>query len=313
MPEVVVVGSCNVDLVSYVPRLPRLGETLHGNHFEMGPGGKGANQAVMAAKLGVHVLMIACVGNDSFGRDYIEQLQSVGVDCSCIVVTEEASTGVATICVDQQGNNSIVIVPGANAKLTTDHLNSFRGSIQGAKVLVCQMEVLPETTLCALQIAKEEGLLTIFNPAPATPDLLEELFRYSDIVCPNEVELATLSGLPTESIDQIAFAARKLIEKGAREVLVTMGERGALIVSNDRVQHIETTKVKAIDTVGAGDSFVGSLASYLARNEDLACAVHKACQIASISVQKKGAQKSYPTQADLSEINPDLLLASINK
>ena len=169
--KVCVVGASNMDLISYVPRLPKIGETLHGSKFAMGFGGKGANQAVMAAKLGGVVAMITKLGNDSFGKDTMANFKAMGVDTTGITFTDEAFSGVAPIAVDPEGNNSIIVVSGANNLLTKDDLESARDVIKTSKILVCQLEIYPEVTLAALKIAKQEGLLTILNPAPARTEL----------------------------------------------------------------------------------------------------------------------------------------------
>ena len=170
-PVVCVVGACNMDLVSFVPRLPRMGETLHGSRFHMGFGGKGANQAVMAARLGADVSMIAELGQDIFGRDTLENFESVGIDTTHVHFTDEASTGVAPIAVDPDGENSIIIVMGANDLLTEEEIEAARAEIAAADVLVCQLEIPVEISLKALRVAREEGVATVFNPAPAREDL----------------------------------------------------------------------------------------------------------------------------------------------
>ena len=219
--RVCVVGAANIDLISYVPRLPHVGETLHGTQFRMGYGGKGANQAVMAAKLGSNVTMVCKLGRDVFGEGTLENLRSMGVDAAHVTFTDEAFSGVAPIAVDAEGRNSIIIVTGANDLLSSDDLERARPAIAAADVLVCQLELPVETSLAALRIAREEGARTIFNPAPARPDLPEELYRLSDVICANEPETALLTEMQAGE-----EAARALLGRGTRTVVLTLGERG---------------------------------------------------------------------------------------
>jgi ribokinase len=302
IPKICVVGASNLDLISYVPRLPRMGETLHGTRFHMGYGGKGANQAVMAAKLGGHVAMVTKLGQDIFGENTLKNFQSWGVDTQHVLFTDQAFSGVAPIAVDPDGHNAIIIVTGANDLLTLDEIEAARATIAAAQILVCQLEIPVEITLAALRIARQEGVTTIFNPAPARPSLPDELYQLSDIFCPNESEL--LTDLPVNSQEEAETAARVLLERGAGTVILTLGERGSLLVTADESVHVPATPVKALDTTGAGDAFVGSLAYFLADNKPLTEAMRRANHIAAISVQSSGTQTSFPEAADLP---PDLL------
>ncbi len=294
-----VVGACNMDLISYVPRLPRMGETLHGQRFAMGFGGKGANQAVMAAKLGGRVSMVSCLGRDSFGESTLKNFEKWGVDATHVRFTEHAFSGVAPIAVDAEGNNSIIIVTGANDLLADEDIRAARDAIAGAAVCVCQLEIPLPATLAALRLARENGVFTLFNPAPARPDLPEELYRLSDLFCPNESETELLTGMPTATLEQAEAAARALVSRGAKTVILTLGERGSLVVTAGETRHIPVTPVKARDTTGAGDCFVGSLAFFLAQGKPLHQAVERANRIAAISVQAEGTQTSFPLAADL--------------
>lgn|GEM_PF-60112 len=294
-----VVGACNMDLISYVPRLPKMGETLHGQRFAMGFGGKGANQAVMAAKLGGSVSMVSRLGRDSFGETTLKNFAKWGVDTSHVLFTDQAASGVAPIAVDADGKNSIIIVTGANDLLTEEDVTAATSAIAGAAICVCQLEIPLATSLAALRLARENGVFTLFNPAPARPDLPEELYRLSDIFCPNESETELLTGMPTATLDQAEAAARKLVSRGAKTVILTLGERGSLVVTADEARHIPVTPVRARDTTGAGDCFVGSLAFFLAAAKPLAQAVERANRIAAISVQAEGTQTSFPEARDL--------------
>jgi ribokinase len=259
-PKVCVVGACNLDLISYVPRLPSMGETLHGTRFHMGFGGKGANQAVMAAKLGGDVAMVTKLGQDVFGENTLKNFETWGVNTKHVHFTSQAFSGVAPIAVDQEGNNSIIIVTGANDLLTHEEIEAARPDIAAAAIMVCQLEIPLEINLAALRIARQEGVKTIFNPAPAQPDLPEELYQLSDIFCPNESETELLTGMPVGTLEEAEAAARVLLERGAGTVILTLGERGSLLVTGEATKHVPVEPVKTLDTTGAGDSFVGSLA-----------------------------------------------------
>jgi ribokinase len=298
-PRICVVGASNLDLISYVPRLPRMGETLHGTRFHMGYGGKGANQAVMAAKLGGDVAMVTKLGQDIFGENTLKNFQSWGVDTQHVLFTDQAFSGVAPIAVDPDGHNALIIVTGANDLLTPEEIEAARATIAAAQILVCQLEVPVETTLSALRIARQEGVTTIFNPAPARPNLPEEFYQLSDIFCPNESETELLTGLPVNSQEEAETAARVLMERGAGTVILTLGERGSLLVTADRSVHVPATPVKALDTTGAGDAYVGSLAYFLAAGKPLTEAIRRANHIAAISVQSAGTQTSFPVAGDL--------------
>lgn len=298
-PKICVVGACNLDLISYVPRMPRMGETLHGTRFHMGFGGKGANQAVMAAKLGGDVAMVSKLGQDVFGRDTLDNFKRWNVNTEHVHFTDQAFSGVAPISVDMEGHNSIVIVTGANDLLTVEEIEAARKVIATAGVLVCQLEVPLEISLAALRIARSEGVKTIFNPAPARLELPRELYRLSDIFCPNESETEILAGMPVGTLDEAEVAARVLVNRGAETVLLTLGERGSLLVTKDKAEHVPTKPVKAVDTTGAGDAFVGSLACFLASGQTLVRAMERANAIAAVSVQSSGTQTSFPEAKDL--------------
>jgi len=289
-----VVGAANIDLISYVPRLPRVGETLHGSSFQMGYGGKGANQAVMAAKLGAEVTMVCKLGRDIFGEGTLENFRSLGVDTTHVSFTDEAFSGVAPIAVDPDGRNSIIIVTGANDLLSVDDLERARSAIAASDVLICQLELPVETSLAALRIAREEGVRTIFNPAPAREKLPEELYRLSAVLCPNEPETELLTGTPAGEA-----AARELLARGPGSIVLTLGERGCLVVEGETAVELTVEQVHAVDTTGAGDAFVGALATFLAAELPLADAADRANAIAARSVQSRGTQTSFPSAADL--------------
>jgi len=299
-PKICVTGSSNYDLIAYTDRLPQLGETIHGNKFEMGFGGKGANQAVAAGKLGADVTMITKLGEDVFGKQTIENFKNCGINTDYVYFTDKASSGVAPISVDKNGNNSIIVVAGANNLITKDEVEAARQSVAESKLLICQMEIPLEITIKALQMAKEEGVTTIFNPAPAPAEgLPEEIYKLTDIFCPNETEAELLTNMPVATNEEAIEAGRALIDKGAGKVLMTLGERGCLLITKDSAQHIPTNTVKAIDTTGAGDCFIGSFSYFLAAGFSELDAIKKANHVAAISVCNPGTQKSYPMAANL--------------
>lgn len=292
-PKVCVVGSVNLDMNCYVDRFPAPGETVHGRRFTTGYGGKGANQAVMAAQLGAEVTFIARVGDDAFGRDMLEHFLRERIDTRFVTPTAGTATGVAVITVDGGGYNHIVVIPGANGQLTPQDVEAARPAIEAAGVLVCQMEVPMAANLAAMRIASAAGVPVAFNPAPATADVPEEAYRLSAVFCPNEHEAALLTGTRDE-----AAAARALLGRGARNVVITLGERGCLLATADGIHELPGERVEAVDTTGAGDAFVGSLAFFLARGLDLADAARRANRVAAVSVRSPGTQTSFPRAAE---------------
>lgn len=301
-PKICVVGACNIDLVSYVPRMPALGETLHGTRFQMGFGGKGANQAVMAAKLGAGVTMIAKLGRDVFGEDTRKNFERLGIDTRHVHFTDQAFSGVAPIAVDPDGRNSIIIVTGANDLLAPAEIEAARPEIAAADVLVCQLEIPLEPNLAALRLARAAGVTTIFNPAPARPELPDDVYRLSDVFCPNETETQLLTGMPVGTLAEAESAARALLARGAGAVILTLGDRGSLVVTPDTAQHVPAQAVKAVDSTGAGDAYVGSLAYFLGLGQALLEAARRAGAIATRSVLKPGTQTSFPSRDEALEL-----------
>ena len=282
-----------IDLISKVPRLPKLGETLVGHAFHMGYGGKGANQAVMAARLGAQVTMVARLGRDVFGEGTLKNYREQGIDTTYVMFDETRFSGVAPIFVDDNAQNFIVIVPGANLGLSPADAQAAREVILAADLLVCQLEVPVETTLEAFRIAKSGKVRTILNPAPAAP-IPDELLRLTDICAPNETETELLTGMPVQTLAEAEAAAQMLRSRGAEVVILTLGERGALLVDGAGVEHIPAIKVDAVDPTGAGDAFVGSLAVYLGEGLPLRDAIRRANVVAALSVTRIGTQVSFP-------------------
>lgn len=305
-PRLCFVGASNLDLISYAPRLPKLGETVPGTRFQMGFGGKGANQAVMAAKLGAAVTIVTRLGDDLFGRDIRQNFAHQGIDTTYVYTDEEAHTGVAPIWVEESsGNNAIIVALGANERLSPENIESAHAALTQAQAVICQWEIRTETALAALRIARGAGVTTIFNPAPAREDLPEKLYEVTDIFCPNESETELLTGMPVDSLEQAEAAARALLARGPKHVILTLGARGSLLVNDDEVVHVAAPQVQAVDTTGAGDAFVGSLAHFYAAGQPLTEAMAMANDIAARSVTAAGAQGSFPNEGDLPEAMVD--------
>lgn len=300
-PKVVVVGSCMTDLISNAPRLPQPGETLLGHKFTVGFGGKGANQCVAATRLGATTAMVAMVGDDSFGHNYLQNFKENGVDTTLVGVTKEAATGAASIVVDAAGENCIVIVAGANLKMTPSDVEQAEGVIQGASVLVCQGEITPAATLAALRLAQKHKVMTVMNAAPADVSLDPAIIEHSDIFCVNESEAEALTNLKVKTVKDAEQAAEALLQRGSSSVIITLGGEGAVYSTAKGHTHITSEKVTPVDTTGAGDAFVGALAYYLAYHPQLTMVemLQRSCQVATHSVLSPGTQSSYPTRDQL--------------
>jgi ribokinase len=299
-PKICVVGSSNIDLISKVERLPKLGETMMGRSFHMGYGGKGANQAVMAARMGAQVSMVTQVGRDVFGEGTLRNYQEQGIDTTHVLFDDALFSGVAPIFVDDRAQNFIVIIPGANMGLTPADVQGARDKILAADLLICQLEIAVETTLQALRIAKTGNVRTILNPAPAMP-IPDEMLRLADICAPNETETELLTGLPVGTTAEATAAAHALQARGAGTVILTLGERGALLVDRGVQISIPAFKVEAVDPTGAGDAFIGSLAAFLGEGCSLDEAIRRANAVAALSVTRIGTQVSFPSRVDADE------------
>ncbi|MFN8498899.1 MAG: ribokinase [Anaerolineae bacterium] len=297
-PRITVVGSSNFDLFSRPPRFPRPGETLIGGEFRTDFGGKGANQAVTAARLGGQVTLVTRIGKDVFGQGMLQNFEAQGIETRYVFVDETRASGVADIWVDDQGQNVIIISPGANGALTPEDARRAADAIQSAAVVVCQLEVPTETVVEAFRIARAAGARTILNTAPAAA-IPDELIALSDIVSPNETEIELLTGLPATTLDGAAAAAQQLLARGARTVVVTLGKRGALLAQQDSLRHVSATPVQAIDTTGAGDCFIGALAVFLGEGQSLDQAIEWANIVAGVSVTRRGTQASFPRREEI--------------
>jgi ribokinase len=301
MSKIVVVGSSNVDMVVKAPHIPRPGETVMGGDFLSVAGGKGANQAVGAARAGGDVTFVARVGNDVFGEQTIEGLKKDNIDVSHITRDADAPSGVALIFVGADGANSIAVAPGANARLTPKDIEAAASSITTADVLILQLETPMETVLAAAQLAHENGVKVILNPAPACP-LSDELLAYVTLLTPNESEAGTLTDIPTGDEKGDAAAAAALYDKGIETVLLTLGARGVYTHTADWKGHVAGFKVKAVDSTAAGDVFNGALAVAIAEGKDLNEAINFANAAGALAVTRLGAQPSAPTREEIESL-----------
>lgn len=302
MAKICVVGSSNIDLIFTTQRLPQSGETLAGRDWQQCFGGKGANQAVAAARLGAVVSMISAVGSDSFGTQTLENYRNEGIHADHVFQLPEVGTGLANILVDGNGENCILLISGANGKLTPDHVRAAAAQIEDADILLCQWEIPAETNWEALRIAKASGVRTLFNPAPAQ-HLPAEVSPLIDLLAPNETELGILTDLPTKTTEEVTKAAAWLLQRGLSAVLVTRGSQGSLLFNreNEKLVCIEIAPhvVKPVDTTGAGDCFLGSLAVNWANGAELRHACQQAAKVAAFSVTKPGTQPSFPRSDEL--------------
>lgn len=297
-PRVAVVGSLNMDLVAHVPRQPLPGETLSGRSFATLPGGKGANQAVALARLGAEVAMIGCVGDDDYGRTLCANLEREGINQVGVLVSRTQPSGVAMILVDDASQNSIVVIPGSNAELVPAALGLFHELLHEARLVVCQLEVPLETVRHTLQLARQFGAATILNAAPAR-ELPQEVLALVDWLVVNELEAATLSGLAVNNPDDAQQAARRLLEQGCRNVLVTLGAQGVVAAVGGELRHYPAQKVNAVDTTGAGDTFVGGFGAALAGGETPDAAIRFGQAAAAIAVTRAGAQSAIPHRDEI--------------
>jgi len=301
--NVVVIGSLNMDLVTRAPRLPKGGETLIGHSFDTVSGGKGANQAVAAARLGAQVAMVGCVGNDDYGVQLCDALLAEQIDCQAVSTVEDSS-GVALIVVDDNSQNAIVIVAGANGAMTPAVIDRFDAVLQAADVIICQLEIPDATVGHALKRARALGKTVILNPAPASRPLPADWFAAIDYLIPNESEAAALSGLPVDSLQSAESAASQLIAMGAGKVIITLGAQGSLFANGKGFEHFPAPKVKAVDTTAAGDTFVGGFAAALASGKSEAEAIRYGQVAAALSVTRAGAQPSIPAMSDVQAFKP---------
>lgn len=293
-PRIVVVGSANIDLTTFTDEFPRPGETIFGREFHLGFGGKGANQAVAARLCGAEVAMVARVGDDLFGPATIQNLASRGIDVSRVLLTPGVSSGVAPIFVDSSGQNRILVVKGANDLLAPSDVDAASDLLRRADFVVLQLEVPLDTVYYTLRFARAHGVRTILNPAPGRPLDLHEAGN-ADYVIPNETEAEALSGMRVRTLDEARACAHRLLDGGLRRVIVTLGANGALCARAGGIEHVPPFPVDPIDTTGAGDAFIGSLACFLAGGCEESEAISRASLYAALSTLSAGTQKSFVT------------------
>ena len=294
-PQVVVVGSLNMDFFFHTPRLPAVGETLLGGKFITAPGGKGANQAVGLAKLGRKVSMVGRVGEDPFGQTLIDGLKEHGVETSRIQKDHEAATGAALVLLEQNGQNRIIVASGANQRFHPEHLDGIESLIAHSQVLVMQLETPLETVMKAAKIAKEAGTQVVLNPAPGKP-LPAELFQQVDILIPNEVEASMLVGASEGTRpDDIA---KELLRAGAEVVVITLGAAGALLANKQGSEQIPPFKVEVVDTTAAGDAFVAGFVAGLTEGTSMHEAVRWGNAAGALACTRIGAQPALPSRED---------------
>ncbi|OGV49120.1 MAG: ribokinase [Lentisphaerae bacterium GWF2_44_16] len=293
-PKISVLGASNYDLVNYIRTYPKPGETIHGLKFHTSCGGKGANQAVMAAKLGAEVSLITKIGNDIFGKAMLKNLLDMGISNKHIYISEKTHSGIATIMVGEDGNNSIVVIPGACSEITDEEFAKAEKTIASSDIFICQLEIPLDINLKAMRTAAKNNVRTIFNPSPCPENIPSEMLSLCTLLCLNEIETEQLTG--TQNPEK---AAKELICKGPREILITLGTKGAFYFSENEKFFVAAEKVNAVDTTGAGDCFLGTFAYFYANGETASSAVKKACHAAALSVCSQGAQSSYPSAEEV--------------
>lgn len=298
--KIVVIGSSNTDMVIRCQHMPRPGETVLGGEFMMNQGGKGANQAVAAAKLGGDVTFVAKVGDDVFGRQTVQGLVDVGVDTSQVSVSATLPSGVALINVDANGENSISVASGANGALSREDIDRAEGVIAGAAMILMQLETPLDTIMHAAALAKSHGVTVVLNPAPAPgAPLPDELLRNVDIIIPNKTEAEIISGVSIDTDDAELEAVRVLAAKGVGASIITLGSKGALMCHAGECCIVPALKVKAVDTTAAGDTFCGAFCVGLTEGMDMRTAIGFGNRAAAISVTRQGAQQSTPTRSEV--------------
>jgi ribokinase len=298
VPRVCVVGSANVDYTVALPRLPRVGETVSSGTLLVNRGGKGANQAVAARRLGAEVRMIGCVGDDDAGAGIRRALAEQGIGIDDLVTAPEVATGTALIFVDREGHNQIGVAPGANHRLTVDMARGAADSIAWAQVLISQLEVPVPVVRWALETARRHGVVTVLNPAPVQ-ELSDELLGLVTYLTPNAGEVAALTGVEVSDLDSGRRAAARLCERGVGTVIITLGEEGALVCDGATAVHFEAFPIEAIDTTGAGDAFNGALAVGLSAGGSLEQVIPLASAAAALTCTRRGAQDALPDRADV--------------
>ena len=296
-PRIAVVGSANTDLITFSDTFPRPGETIFGQNFDLGFGGKGANQAIAARLCGAEVVMVARVGNDLFGEATIKNFASFGIDTTHVKIVPGVPTGVAPIFVDPSGQNRIIVVKGANDRLLPADVDAAAAQLRGVDTIILQFEIPLETIYHTVRFARANNIRCIVNPAPALPADLGELAA-ADYFIPNETEAELIGGQPVRTVEEAVACANALLRKGFRKVVLTLGARGSLLADKSGAVHVAPYAVTAVDSTGAGDAFIGSLAVFLAEGVAEREAVSRANLYAGLSTTRVGTQKSFLKRAE---------------
>jgi len=297
-PKIVVVGSLHMDLTVKTEKIPRIGETVLGRHFTMSPGGKGANQAVAAAKLGADVTLVGRVGADVFGRELIKNAKEYGIDTSYIVEDRETATGVALIMVDEKGSNIIAVASGADMRCCREDIDRAEKVIKSSDIVSIQLEIPPPVVEYAIDKAFREEVKVILNPSPAQ-QLPDELLRKVYVLTPNEKEAEVLGGCKVTSIRAAKIVAKKIRERGVENVIVTIGKNGAILATEEETVHVRGIEVNTVDATGAGDAFCGTLAVAISSGKELKEAVVYSNSAGALATTKIGAQEALPTTPEL--------------
>jgi len=295
-PRIAVVGSANIDLTTFTARFPKPGETIFGDSFDLGFGGKGANQAVASRLCGADVFMVARVGSDLFGPATIENFKKQGIDATHVKQVEGVSSGVAPIFVEPNGQNRIFVVKGANDRLKSADVDAAADLLKTVDCIVLQFEIPLETVYHCVRFARDNGIRCIVNPAPAQPVDLKSL-EGLDYLVPNESESETIAGMPVRNVDDAKKVAEKFLASGVKRVIVTLGANGSLLAGREGMEHIPAFQVKSVDSTGAGDAFIGSFAVFLGEGLPEREAVHRANLYAGLSTTGVGTQKSFYDRA----------------
>ncbi|MEL7655711.1 MAG: ribokinase [Bacillota bacterium] len=299
---ITVVGSLNMDLVIFTDKIPRPGETVLGKNFKQIPGGKGANQADAATKLGASVNMIGCVGDDSFGAQLKASLKADGVNVDHVLVKPDIATGVAIILVEASGDNCITVASGANYSITDHNISQAESVITSSDIILLQLEIPMDIVKLTILTAKSAGKKVILNPAPAA-ELDEEILKNTDILTPNESELELLSGHKTDTMDHLKAAGAIILNKGVKELVITLGSRGCLHMTKETATHYNAYKVNAVDTTAAGDSFNAGLAVSLSEGKTIEESIEFAMKVGALTVTKEGAQTSLPLLREVEDFD----------
>lgn len=300
-PQISVLGSANMDLVINTPRIPLAGETLTGSDFRTVPGGKGANQAIAAARSGADVSFLGRVGDDDFGKALSRGLAEEGINLSGLLKTEQTASGVAVIMVEPSGQNRIILSPGANGMVTPKDVESCAEIIAKSQMLICQLEIPLESVVRGMEIAAGNNVPVLFNPAPAVT-LEEALLRKVNTLVVNETEAEVLCGIPADTIPKAEEAAKALMAKGPDRVLLTMGAQGVIHADHTENSHWPARKVKAVDTTAAGDTFIGAWSASICSGHSTGQALSYACRASALSVTRYGARTSIPSRDEVERI-----------